>query len=33
MEKKAIKDLIKLYPSMISKVTRKANEFTIKLNL
>ena len=33
MEKKAIKDLIKLYPSMISNVKRKANEFTIKLNL
>ena len=33
IEKKAIKDLIKLYPSMISSVKRQANEFTIKLNL
>ena len=33
IEKKAIKDLIKLYPSMISQVKRKANEFTIQLNL
>jgi hypothetical protein len=33
MEKKAIKDLIRLYPNMISSAKRKANEFTIKLNL
>lgn len=33
IEKKAIKDLIKLYPSMICQIKRKANEFTIKLNL
>lgn len=33
IERKAIKDLIKLYPNMISSATRKANEFTIKLNL
>lgn len=33
MEKKAIKDLIRLYPNMISSAKRKANQFTIKLNL
>ncbi len=33
IEKKAIKDLIKLYPSMISRVKRKANVYTIQLNL
>jgi len=33
MERDAIKRLIKLYPSMISSAKRKANEFTIKLNL
>jgi len=33
MEKKAIKDLIKLYPGMIASAKRKANQFTIKLNL
>jgi hypothetical protein len=33
MERDAIKMLIKLYPSMISSAKRKANEFTIKLNL
>ena len=33
MERNAIKKLIKLYPSMISSAKRKANEFTIKLNL
>lgn len=33
MERDAIKKLIKLYPNMISLAKRKANEFTIKLNL
>jgi hypothetical protein len=33
MEKEAIKKLIKMYPSMIASAHRKANEFTIKLNL
>lgn len=33
MERDAIKRLIKLYPNMISSAKRKANEFTIKLNL
>jgi len=33
IERKAIKKLIIEYPSMISKVKRKANEFTIQLNL
>lgn len=33
MERDAIKKLIKLYPNMISGANRKANEFTIKLNL
>ena len=33
MEKKAIKDLIQMYPNMIASAKRKANEFTIKLNL
>jgi len=33
MEKDAIKKLIKLYPNMIASAKRKANEFTIKLNL
>jgi len=33
MERQAIKKLIKLYPGMISSAKRKANEFTIKLNL
>jgi len=33
MERDAIKKLIKLYPNMISSANRKANEFTIKLNL
>ena len=33
MERDAIKKLIKLYPNMISSAKRKANEFTIKLNL
>lgn len=32
VEKEAIKKLIKMYPNMISKVKRKANEFTIQLN-
>ena len=32
IEKKAIKDLIKLYPSMISQVKKRKNKFTIKLN-
>jgi preprotein translocase subunit YajC len=32
-KRKAIKDLIKLYPGMISGVKRKANEFTIQLTL
>lgn len=33
MERECIKKLIKMYPNMISSVKRKANEFTIKLNL
>jgi hypothetical protein len=33
MEKEAIKKLIKLYPNMIRSAKRKANEFTIELNL
>ena len=33
MEKQAIKDLIKMYPGMIASAKRKANQFTIKLNL
>jgi len=33
MEKEAIKKLIKQYPSMIKSAKRKANEFTIVLNL
>jgi hypothetical protein len=33
MEKEAIKKLIKMYPNMIASAQRKANEFTIKLNL
>lgn len=33
MEKKAIKDLCKLYPNMITSAKRKANQFTITLNL
>jgi glycosyltransferase involved in cell wall biosynthesis len=33
IEKKAIKDLIKLYPGMIRSAKRKANTFTIQLNL
>lgn len=33
MERQAIKDLYKLYPSMIRSAKRKANEFTIALNL
>jgi glycosyltransferase involved in cell wall biosynthesis len=33
MEKKAIKDLVKMYPNMIQSAHRKANTFTIKLNL
>lgn len=33
MEKNAIKELHKLYPSMIKSAKRKANEFTIELNL
>jgi glycosyltransferase involved in cell wall biosynthesis len=33
LEKDAIKKLIKLYPNMIASAKRKANEFTIKLNL
>ena len=33
MEKDAIKRLIKMYPGMIASAKRKANEFTIKLNL
>lgn len=32
MEKKAIKDLIRLYPNMVKSAKRKANEFTIQLN-
>lgn len=33
MEKSCIKKLIRLYPNMISKVSRKANQFTIQLNI
>jgi len=33
IEKKAIKDLVKLYPGMIRSAKRKANTFTIQLNL
>lgn len=33
MERSAIKKLMELYPNMISSAKRKANEFTIKLNL
>lgn len=33
MERDAIKKLIKMYPGMISGAKRKANEFTIQLNL
>ena len=33
MEKKAIKDLIKMYSNMIRSAKRKSNEFTIELNL
>jgi hypothetical protein len=33
MEKDAIKRLIKMYPGMIASAKRKANEFTIQLNL
>ncbi len=33
MEKKAIKDLVKMYPGMIRSAKRKANKFTIQLNL
>jgi hypothetical protein len=33
MEKEAIKKLIKMYPNMIKSAKRKANEFTIELNL
>ena len=33
MEREAIKKLIKLYPGMVSSAKRKANEFTIQLNL
>ncbi len=33
VERKAIKDLIKKYPGMIRGAKRKANEFTIELNL
>ena len=33
MERDAIKKLIKMYPGMISSAKRKANEFTIQLNL
>jgi hypothetical protein len=33
MERKAIKDLNKLYPNMIRSAKRKANQFTIQLNL
>lgn len=32
IEKKAIKDLVKLYPNMVSSAKRKANKFTIQLN-
>lgn len=33
MERQAIKDLIRMYPGMIASAKRKANEFTIRLNL
>ena len=33
IEKEAIKLLVKLYPGRVSSAKRKANEFTIKLNL
>jgi hypothetical protein len=33
MERKAIKDLNKLYPNMLRSAKRKANQFTIQLNL
>lgn len=33
VERDAIKKLIKLYPNLIAKAKRKANEFTIKLNI
>ena len=33
IEKQAIKDLISMYPSMIRSAKRKANQFTIQLNL
>ena len=33
MEREAIKKLIKLYPGMVRSAKRKANEFTIQLNL
>ena len=33
MERKAIKDLNRLYPNMIRSAKRKANQFTIQLNL
>lgn len=33
MERQAIKDLIEMYPNMIRSAKRKANEFTIQLNL
>ena len=33
MEKEAIKKLIKMYPGMVCSAKRKANEFTIQLNL
>ena len=33
IERQAIKDLIRLYPKMVRSAKRKANEFTIQLNL
>jgi len=33
MEKEAIKELIKMYPNMIKSAKRKANEFTVQLNV
>ena len=33
MERKAIKDLNRIYPNMIRSAKRKANQFTIQLNL
>lgn len=33
MERKAIKDLVRMYPGMVSSAKRKNNEFTIQLNL